>query len=70
MQPMPPASDTSPDGATDFFRFAQYPPEAKAKHIVTYLEWAAALRALQLDPLDRVGVGPALLERLSTAVRT
>jgi hypothetical protein len=64
------APDTSAGGTTDFFRFAQYPPEAKAKHIVTYLEWAAELRALHLDPLDHVGVGPALLERLSTAVRT
>ena len=64
------ATDTSAGGTTDFFRFAQYPPEAKAKHIVTYLGWAAALRALHLDPLDHVGVGPALRERLSTAVRT
>ena len=64
------ATGTTAGGATDFFRFAQYPPEAKAKHIVTYLEWAAELRALQLDPLDHVGVGAALLERLSTVVRT
>jgi Domain of unknown function (DUF4158) len=64
------ATDTRAGGTTDFFRFAQYPPEAKAKHIVTYLGWAAALRALHLDPLDHVGVGPALRERLSTAVRT
>jgi TnpA family transposase len=55
---------------TDFFRFAQYPPEAKAKSIVTYLEWAAELRALQLDPLEHIGIGPALLERLSIAVGT
>jgi hypothetical protein len=65
-----PAPDTSPGGTTDFFRFAQYPPEAKAKHIVTYLEWAAELHALELEPLDHVGVAPALLDRLSMAVRT
>lgn len=65
-----PVSDTGPGGTTDFFRFAQYPPEAKAKHIVTYLEWAAELRALELEPLDHAGVAPALLERLSMAVRT
>jgi hypothetical protein len=64
------APDTSPGGTTDFFRFAQYPPEAKAKHLVTYLAWAAELHALELDPLDHVGVAPPLLERLSTAVRT
>ena len=64
------APDTNTGGTTDFFRFAQYPPEAKAKHIVTYLEWAGELRGLDLDPLDHVGVAPALLERLSTAVRT
>jgi uncharacterized protein DUF4158 len=65
-----PAPDPSAGGTTDFFRFAQYPPEAKAKHIVTYLERAGELRGLDLDPLDHVGMAPALLERLSTAVRT
>jgi Domain of unknown function (DUF4158) len=64
------ATLTNAGGTTDFFRFAQYPPEAKAKHIVTYLAWAAELRVLQLDPLEHVGVSPALVERLSTAVRT
>ena len=66
----PSAVMSAAGGVTDFFRFAQYPPEAKAKHIVTYLEWAAELRALQLEPLEHVGVGPALFERLSIAVRT
>jgi hypothetical protein len=65
-----PTPDTNTGGTTDFFRFAQYPPEAKAKHIVTYLEWADELRALDLDPLDYIGVAPTLLDRLSTAVRT
>jgi TnpA family transposase len=37
---------------------------------VTYLAWAGELRGLDLDPLEHVGVAPALLERLSTAVRT
>ncbi|MEE8251732.1 MAG: DUF4158 domain-containing protein, partial [Gemmatimonadales bacterium] len=66
----PSAAVSSEGGVTDFFRFAQYPPEAKAKHIVTYLEWAAELRSLEFEPLEQVSVGPALLERLSTAVRT
>ena len=44
--------------------------QAKAKSIVTYLEWAAELRALPLDPLEHIGIGPALLERLSIAVGT
>ncbi len=66
----PSAVVSAAGSVTDFFRFAQYPPEAKAKHIVTYLEWAAELRTLELEPLEHIGVGPALLERLSTAVRT
>ncbi len=66
----PSAAVSSAGGVTDFFRFAQSPPEAKAKHIVTYLEWAAELRSLEFEPLEQVSVGPALLERLSTAVRT
>jgi len=66
----PSASVSGEGGVTDFFRFAQYPPEAKAKHIMTYLEWAAELRALEFEPLEQVSVGPALLERLSTAVQT
>ena len=66
----PSAVVSAAGGVTDFFRFAQYPPEAKAKHIMTYLEWATELHALELKPLDHVGVGPTLLERLSTAVRT
>jgi hypothetical protein len=64
------APETSAGGTTDFFRCAPDPPAAQAKPIVTSLAWAAALRALHRDPLDHVGVGPPLLARLSTAVRT
>ena len=66
----PAAAVSGEGGVSDFFRFAQYPPEAKAKHIVTYLEWAAELRSLEFKSLEQVSVGPALLERLSTAVQT
>jgi TnpA family transposase len=58
------------EDATDFFRFAQYPPEAKAKHIVTYLQRYTELSPLDLTPLQHPGVSPELLQRLSTSVRT
>jgi hypothetical protein len=61
---------TASEDATDFFRFAQYPPEAKAKHIVTYLQRYAELSPLDLTPLQQPGVSPELLQRLSTSVRT
>ena len=61
---------TASEDATDFFRFAQYPPEAKAKHIVTYLQRYAELSPLDLKPLQHMDVSPELLQRLSTSVRT
>jgi hypothetical protein len=60
----------SEEDSTDFFRFAQYPPEAKAKHIVTYLQRYTELSPLDLTPLQHPGVSPELLQRLSTSVRT
>ncbi len=58
------------EDATDFFRFAQYPPEAKAKHIVTYLQRYAELSPLDLAALQHPDVRPELLQRLSTAAST
>jgi TnpA family transposase len=57
------------DGA-DFYRFAAYPPEAKAKHIVTYLQRYSEIGLLDLAPLQQASVSPELLQRLSTAVQT
>ncbi len=57
-------------GKSDLFRFAEYPPEAKAKHIRLYLERYGELRVLPLQPILRAGVGPELIQRLSTAVRS
>jgi Domain of unknown function (DUF4158) len=59
-----------PEDATDFSRFAAYPPEAKAKHIVTYVQRYDELSPLDLAPLQHAGVSPELLQRLSTAVQT
>jgi hypothetical protein len=59
-----------PEDVTDFYRFAAYPPEAKAKHIVTYVQRYAELSPLDLTPLQHAGVSPELLQRLSTAVQT
>jgi TnpA family transposase len=59
-----------PEDTTDFYRFAAYPPEAKAKHILTYLQRYEELRAVDLSPLQHAEVSPKLLERLSTAVQT
>jgi TnpA family transposase len=55
---------------TDFFRFAQYPPEAKAKHIMTYLQRYEELSPLDLSALQHPDVSAELLDRLSTAAST
>ena len=59
-----------PADKSDFFRFAEYPPEGKAFHIRTYLERYEEIRRLQLKPIALSGVGPELLRRLSEAVST
>jgi TnpA family transposase len=66
------ADDTSAAAGEplDFFRFAAYPPEARTKHILTYLERYAELSPLQLDELYHAGVSSDLLQRLSTATQT
>src|SRR5256885_1455532 len=51
----------------DFFRFAAYPPEARAKHILTSLAQYAELRPLHLEGIHHAGMSPELLQRLSTA---
>jgi TnpA family transposase len=58
------------EDAADFYRFAAYPPEAKAKHIVTYLQRYGEIGLLDLAPLQQASVSPELLQRLSTAVQT
>ena len=59
-----------PEDTEDFYRFAAYPPEAKAKHILTYLQRYGELSSLDLTPLQQASVSPELLQRLSTAVQT
>jgi hypothetical protein len=51
-------------------RFAEYPPEAKAKHIVRFLERYHVLAELGLERVRFTGVGRELLQRLAAAVRT
>ncbi len=63
-------ADAATGAPLDFFRFAAYPPEARVKHILTYLARYAELSPLQLEGLYHVGVSPELLQRLSTATRT
>jgi TnpA family transposase len=57
-------------GKSDFFRFAEYPPEARAKHIVTYLRRYEELESLGLDGLRFFGVRPTLLGKLAKAAKT
>ena len=64
------ALSPDPEDAPDFYRFAAYPPEAKARHILTYLQRYGELSPLDLTPLQHTGVSPELLQRLSTAVQT
>jgi TnpA family transposase len=59
-----------PSGKTDFMRFAEYPPEAKAKHIVRFLERYQTLDKLDIEQVRFAGVGRELLQRLAAAVRT
>jgi TnpA family transposase len=61
---------TDPSGKTDFMRFAEYPPEAKAKHIVRFLERYHLLTELGIEQVRFTGVGRELLQRLAAAVRT
>ena len=58
------------DSKTDFMRFADYPPEARAKHIVQYLDRYQELAALGLEQLRFKGVGRSLLQRLASVVKT
>ena len=67
---LPDDADAATEASLDFFRFAAYPPEARAKHIVTYLARYAELSPLHLEELHHAGVSPELLQRLSTATRT
>lgn len=70
---LPASSDDADAGMgepLDFFRFAAYPPEARTKHILTYLARYAELSPLHLEGLYHAGVGPELLQRLSAAART
>src|SRR5712691_10538753 len=60
----------TPEDTADFYRFAAYPPEAKAKHILTYLQRYGELSPLDLTSLQHTSVSPELLQRLSTAVQT
>jgi hypothetical protein len=54
----------------DFYRFAAYPPAAKAKSILTYVQRYGEIRPLDLTPRHHTSVSPELLQRLSTAVQT
>jgi len=58
------------DSKTDFMRFAEYPPEARAKHIVRYLDRYQELAALGIEQLRFKGIGRNLLQRLAGVVKT
>jgi TnpA family transposase len=59
-----------PEDPEDFYRFAAYPPEARAKHILTYLQRYGEISPLDLTPLQHASVSSELLQRLSAAVQT
>lgn len=58
------------DSKTDFMRFAEYPPEARAKHIVRYLDRYQELAALGIEQLRFSGIGRGLPQRLAGVVKT
>ncbi|MEI8183709.1 MAG: Tn3 family transposase [Desulfomonile sp.] len=57
-------------GKSDFFRFADYPPEAKARHILRYLIKHEELGSIGIGGIRFAGVGSPLLRRLATAAKT
>lgn len=57
-------------GKTDFFRFAEYPPEAKAKHIVRQLHRYEELAGLGLDTFRFADINPDLMRKLAKVVKT
>jgi len=61
---------SDPFGKSDFFRFAEYPPEARAKKIVEFLTRYEELAALKLETIQLRQVNPKLLRKLAAVVRT
>ena len=59
-----------PQDPEDFYRFAAYPPEARAKHILIYVQRYGEISLLDLTPLQHASVSSELLQRLSAAVQT
>src|SRR5690606_390614 len=53
-----------------FFRFADYPPAAKARHIVAFLDRYETLSALHLEQVSFQGISPHLLSKLAAATKT
>ena len=53
-----------------FFRFAEYPPVAKAMRIAAFLERYEALAELELEQIFFQGVNPRLLRKLAEATKT
>lgn len=62
-------SETGDISTSTFHLFAEYPPEAKAKHILRFLERYEELNSIELDTLKFRGVGPVLLQRLASAAK-
>lgn len=62
---------TDPDsGVTPFFRFSEYPPEAKAKKIARYFQNYEALAASEISREFFTGIHPGLINKVSTAVKS
>ena len=61
---------SDPSGKSDFFRFAEYPPEARAKKIVEFVTRHEELAALKLETIQLQQVNPKLLRKLAAVVRT
>jgi hypothetical protein len=63
-------SVTDHTGKSEFFRFAEYPPAARAKKIVEFLTRYEALAALKLETVGFRQINPALVRKLAAVVRT
>ncbi len=56
-------------GKSDFFQFAAYPPQAKAKQIVKYIKKYEAIASIGLEKIRFSGVDSKLLWKLASAAK-
>ncbi|MFC1834122.1 Tn3 family transposase [Thermodesulfobacteriota bacterium] len=59
----------NPSRKSDFFKFAEYPPEARAKHILGYLQRHEELASLEIERITLSRVNFTLLRKFAKATK-